>query len=207
VAARDPVALSDRKRYVVATAMSSIATTWGSTPSERARSFPCDSVLPDAPFNLYRAITVEAPAPAVFRWLCQLRVAPYSFDLLDNLGRQSPRELTPGLDKLAVGQRFMTIFTLAAFEPDKHVTLRIASGLPRTVFGDVAVSYVVLADGDARSRLVVKLRVPLPGERLPARLGRTVVAWGDLLMMRKQLLTLKGLAEKGARTTSKSAAE
>ena len=188
-------------------AMSSFATTWGSTPSERALSFPCDGLLPDAQFDLYRAVTVEAPPRVVFRWLCQLRVAPYSYDLLDNLGRRSPRELTHGLDELAVGQPFMTIFTLAEFESNKHVTLRIASGLPRTVFGDVAVSYVVLPEGDARSRLVVKLRVPLPGERLPARLGRTVVAWGDLLMMRKQLLTLKGLAEKGARTTSKSAAE
>src|SRR4029077_18564030 len=96
--------------------MSSLVTTWGSTASERARAFPCDGVLPHASFDLYRAVTVEAPASRVFRWLCQLRVAPYSYDLLDNWGRRSPRELTPGADDLAVGQKIMTIFTLVSFE-------------------------------------------------------------------------------------------
>jgi hypothetical protein len=175
--------------------MPSIATTWGSTPEERAQSFSCDDVLPQAPYDLYRAVTVHAPPAVVFRWLCQLRVAPYSYDLLDNRGRRSPRELTAGLDELAVGQRFMTIFTLAAFEPGKHITVRIAPGSPRTLFGDLAVSYALTADGVASSRLVVKLRVDLPGAGLLARLRRTLLAWGDLLMMRKQLLTMKALAE------------
>jgi hypothetical protein len=139
---------------------------------------------------------MRSSPPVVFRWLCQLRVAPYSYDLLDNIGRQSPRVLTAGLDQLAVGQRFMTIFTLAAFEPDKHITVRIVPRSPRTIFGDLAVSYTVTADGAASSRLIVKLRVDLPGEGLLARLRRTLLAWGDLFMMRKQLLTLKALAEK-----------
>jgi hypothetical protein len=176
--------------------MPSIATTWGSTPNERAESFACDDVLPTAPYELYRAVTVQAPPAMVFRWLCQLRVAPYSYDLLDNLGRRSPRELTAGLNELTVGQRFMTIFTLAAFEPDKQITVRIVPGSPRTIFGDLAVSYTVTADGSGSSRLVVKLRVDLPGEGLLARARRTLLAWGDLFMMRKQLLTLKALAEK-----------
>jgi hypothetical protein len=175
-----------------------MATTWGSTPAERALPFPCDGVLPDAPFELYRAITVEAPASVVFRWLCQLRVAPYSYDLLDNLGRKSPRQLTPGLDELVVGQRVMTIFTLVNFEPGKQVTLRIVRDRPRRLFGDLAVSYTVVPDGVARSRLVVKLRVDLAGDGFLARMRRTFLAWGDLVMMRKQLLTLKTLAERSS---------
>jgi hypothetical protein len=175
--------------------MTSISTTWGSTPSERALPFPCDGVLPSAPFDLYRAVTVEAPGSLVFRWLCQLRVAPYSYDLLDNLGRRSPRELTPGLDGLVVGQRVMTIFTLVDFERDRQLTVRIRPGGSRRLFGDLAVSYRVLPVGEARSRLVVKLRVDLPGDGVVARLRRTLLAWGDLVMMRKQLLTLKELAE------------
>ena len=178
--------------------MPTIATTWGSTPAERALPFPCDRVLPDASFDLYRAVTVEAPAPVVFRWVCQLRVAPYSYDVVDNGGRRSPRVLTPGLDELAVGQKFM-IFTLAEFEQDTQITLRIVPGRPRRLFGDLAVSYTVVPDGDTRCRLVVKLRVDLPGDGGFSRMRRTFLAWGDLVMMRKQLLTLKALAEGTAR--------
>jgi hypothetical protein len=179
--------------------MLSTATTWGSTPDERAQPFSCDDVLPEARFDLYRAVTVNASPSLVFRWLCQLRVAPYSYDLLDNRGRQSPRDLTAGLEDLAVGQRFMTIFSLAAFEPGKHVTVRIRPGFPRTLFGDLAMSYTVTADSKTGSRLVVKLRVDLSGRGLLARLRRTLFAWGDLFMIRKQLLTLKALAEKSER--------
>src|SRR5438309_742470 len=67
---------------------------WGTTESERAQPFPCDEFVSGPRHASYhRAVTVEAPKELVFRWLCQLKVAPYAYDWLDNLGRQSPREL------------------------------------------------------------------------------------------------------------------
>ena len=78
---------------------------WGSTAAERAEPFPCDRLLADPDAAMFRAVDVEAPAAVSFRWLCQLRAAPYSYDKLDNLGRRSPQALTPGLDELEVGQR------------------------------------------------------------------------------------------------------
>src|SRR5436305_1441695 len=111
-------------------AFASVSHTWGSTPAERARPFACDRWVerPDDP--LFRAIDVDAPAAVVFRWICQLRVAPYSYDWIDNFGRQSPRTLLPGLDALAVGQPVMTFFELVEFERDRHLTARL-----RTSFG------------------------------------------------------------------------
>lgn len=158
---------------------------WGARVAERTAPLPCDEMLPDARIRCDRAISVEAPATVLFRWLCQLRIAPYSYDLLDNLGRRSPRELTPGLERLEVGQRFMRIFSLASFASDDHLTLR-ASG--------VAVTYAVRARAD-RSRLVARVLFKAPGGRLGDALAGRTLALGDLVMMRKQLLTLKELAE------------
>jgi hypothetical protein len=172
--------------------VSSIASTWGSTGAERALAFPCDRHL--APFDdaLFRAVDVDAAPAVVFRWLCQLRAAPYSYDWIDNGGRESPRALTPGLDELAAGQRVMTIFDLVDFEPGRHLTLvlRRGSGL----FGDIAATYLVAPRERDHARLVVKLLVRYPAGAV-GWLARTLLPWGDLVMMRKQLLTLKALAE------------
>lgn len=175
----------------------SVAYTWGSTAAERALAYPCDRELPRADDAYFRAVDVAAPASVVFRWLCQLRAAPYSYDWLDNRGRRSPRRLTPGLERLESGQRVMMIFRLTAWTPDRQMT--VVMDAPRAIrrFGEVAGSYVVLPVGEQRSRLVVKLLVRYPRRGAFAAM-RWLLPWGDLVMMRKQLLTLKRLAERSA---------
>jgi hypothetical protein len=174
----------------------SAAIEWGSTADERAASYPCEEFVPDADLAVYRAIDIAAPVPVVFRWLCQLRVAPYSYDLLDNLGRRSPGELTPGVDELEAGQRIMTIFHLASFELDRHITI-VCDGIGRKLLGDVSSTYMV-APAEGGSRLVLKLVCDPPGGRVFAAPYRWVMPWFDLFMMRKQFLNLKRLAEKTA---------
>ena len=173
--------------------MSSAIATWGSTATERERPFPCDRYLPDHDDALYRAVGVDAPAPVVFRWLCQLKVAPYSYDWIDNFGRRSPRRLIPGLEQLEVGQRFMGGFELVEFEPDRHLTLRM---LGSPVLGSAAVTYAVVPAGDRASRLVVKLLLRYSQLFPLAFVARWLGPFLDLVMMRKQLLTLKELAER-----------
>jgi hypothetical protein len=132
----------------------------------------------------------------VFRWLCQLKVAPYSYDWLDNFGRRSPRTLTPGAEQLALGQTVMRVFELVAFEPGRHLTVR-TRGFAPGLFPLVAVSYVVAPAGPRETRLLAKLAFEVRPGPLGA-LARRLLEWGDLVMMRKQLLTLKALAEAGA---------
>jgi hypothetical protein len=137
-------------------------------------------------------MTVDAPVPIVFRWLCQMRVAPYSYDWIDNLGRRSPRRLTPGLEALEVGQRFM-IFTLMSFEPDHQITLLT----DHPVFGEVALTCRVEPDPRG-TRLAVK-----PGSGIrPHPLGwfmRRVLPAGDPVMMHKQLHTIAAREGNGER--------
>ena len=174
----------------------SAAIEWGSTAGERSATYPCEEFVPGAKLAVWRAIDISAPVPVVFRWLCQLRVAPYSYDLLDNLGRRSPRELTPGADELEVGQRVMTIFHLASFEHDRHLTI-VCDGIGKKLLGDVSSTYA-LSPAEDGSRLVLKLVCDPPGGRLLAVPYRWVMPWFDLFMMRKQFLTLKRLAEETA---------
>ena len=176
--------------------MSSISETWGTEPQERQLDFPCDGLIVQPDAALYRGVTIEASPGIVFRWLCQMRAAPYSYDWIDNAGRQSPRELSPGLDNLAVGQDVMSIFNLAGFEQDRHLTIRLkAPSSAAQVFGDVAASYFIVPNAADSCRLLVKLIAKYP-QGSKGRVMRALLPWGDLIMMRRQLLNLKQLAEE-----------
>ncbi len=174
-----------------------IVADWGSDARDHEHEFACDEVLPESDMTLYRAIDVEAPAAVTYRWICQIRVAPYSYDKLDNWGRRSPQELIPGLEHVEVGQRWMEIFSLKAFEPGRSITLFSKGPL----FGLVAITYLVEPLGEHRSRLVAKIRCRYNRGPL-GLLMRLILPPGDLVMMRRQLLNLAELAE---RTTPASA--
>ncbi len=177
-----------------------VAYVWGSTPAERSSSYPCDKYLPDADEAYFRAVDVNAPPAILFRWLCQLKVAPYSYDWLDNGGRQSPRRLIPGLENLQTGQRMAGIFKLVEFEENSHLTLVMDSPKAAALYGMIAGSYVVSPPGERGCRLVGKLLIRYPRGAAGCFM-RWLLPWGDFVMMRKQFLTLKELAEERERQT------
>jgi hypothetical protein len=166
---------------------------WGVTDAERAIDYPCDRHVVDPDDEWYRATDVGAPVSTVYRWLCQLRVAPYSYDLIDNFGRRSPRTLTPGLEHLAVGQRVMRVFDLVEFERDRHLTAQVARA--RAMFGDTAVTYMVRPAAGGGTRLLVKVVFHYPVLRPLHPAARVLYPIADTVMMRRQLLNLRSLAE------------
>lgn len=168
---------------------------WGTTEADLALALPADTLVEGLTLAITRAVAVDAPAATTWRWVCQLAVAPYSYDWIDNRGRRSPRELTPGAEELRVGQRMVMVYDLTEVEPGRQwsgVTHPAASRL----FGTIAVTYAVVPDA-AGCRLLCRMVVPA-GSRLE-RLRAHALAWGDLVMMRRQLLTLGALAERDAR--------
>lgn len=169
---------------------------WGVTLAERDLDFPCDRYVECADEAWYRGTEVSAPVPVVYRWLCQLRVAPYSYDLIDNFGRRSPRSLIPGLDRLAVGQRVMHVFDVVEFKRDDHLTAQVARA--RALFTNTAVTYMVRPASGGGTRLLVKIvfRYPKPDVARPAL--RAIYPVADTVMMRRQLMNLKRLAERDA---------
>jgi len=169
---------------------------WNSTPEERQRSYACDTFVRSPQSHYYRALDseIQAPPEMVYRWMCQLRVAPYSYDYIDNYCRRSPRRLIPGLDDLEPGQHFIRIFDLVSFKPGREITMRI--GRQRWFWGpDIGCTYVLTPTGPDSCRAFVKV-VTHRASGPRAALRRKFFPWGEIFMLNKQLKTFKKLAEK-----------
>lgn len=174
---------------------------WGASAAEHNRPYLADELLTGPIRRLSRAVTAHAPAALTYRWLCQTAVAPYSYDWLDNLGCRSPQQLTPGAENLEIGQAVM-VFELVDVQPGYQFTGR---GLPRAerLFGPLAATYAVESVDSDSSRLICRLAVAEPSGL--GRLRAVGLAWGDVVMMRRQLLNLAGLAERDAVTLTSRA--
>lgn len=143
-----------------------------------------------------RGVRVAAPLDRVWRWVQQLQVAPYSYDLVDNLGRRSPRTLTRGVPEFRPGARLLVVFTVRSVEPQQRVVLEMAAPRAAKVIGALTMTYAVSALPHGSTALRCDLHLSRPAHRFAA-LNQAALLWGDLPMMRKQLLTLKALAEQG----------
>jgi hypothetical protein len=172
-----------------------VARNWGVSAAEQRLRFPCDDVIPSSNDAFYYGVTVDASPAILFRWLCQMRVAGYSYDWISHLGRRSPRELTPGLERLSVGQPVMTITDLVEFERGRHLTLRLRK--PGIYYPPLAVSYLIVPEDENRCRLLVKCSLQFRPS-LRDLVGRAIGPWLTWIMMRRQLLNLKALSERTA---------
>lgn len=161
---------------------------WGVTEAETQLPFACDDLVGASPaLEAWRGVTVDAPVPAVWPWVAQVRVAPYSYDWLDNLGRRSPRDLV-GLPEPRVGEPF----TRSGGRPLGRV-VAVAPG--RQLTGEILgayLSYLLVPLGENGTRLLLK--VVMDTSPVLAR----VLSVGDLVMARRQLLNLKARAEAAA---------
>ncbi len=170
---------------------------WGATPAECAARYACDAIWPDPQHAFFRAVDVDAPPALVYRWLQQLRVAPYSHDWVDNFLLPSPARLTPRAATIAVGQRMMHVLSIVAFEPGRTLTLGPRSRAAAALLGTLYGTYVVAPRGPAGTRLVVKVNATYP-RSLYGRLIGGIMPWIDYAMMRKQLERMKAYAERDA---------
>ena len=162
---------------------------WGVSDAEVARRYGCDDVVGEPALAAWRGVTVKADPAAVWARVRQLRLAPYSYDLIDNLGRRSPRELRDVPEPRA-GDPFTRALgrdqgRVVAVDPGRELTARILGA---------HMSYAVVPQG-ASTRLLLK--VVMGGSRWLA----PAASVGDLVMARRQLLNLQRLAEADQRQT------
>lgn len=156
---------------------------WGVSKAETRVHYACDDFVDNPALEAWRGVTIDARPETVWARVRQVRIAPYSYDLVDNLGRRSPRELRD-LPDPAVGDPFTRAFgrdqgRVVAVEPGRQLTALIMGA---------HMSYVVVPAG-AQTRLLLKVVADLRRWLAPA------VSLGDLVMARRQLLNLKELSE------------
>ena len=89
----------------------------------------------------------------------------------------------------------MTIFTLTDYERPEVLSMQMKPGLPRWLFGEIRLDYEIEAAPNGQQWLrAIMIMAPVAGPL--ANLRRYLLAWGDVVMMRKQLHTLRALAER-----------
>ena len=162
---------------------SMLADRWGVTDEETRRHYPCDDFVNAPALEAWRAVDIAAAADVVWPWVTQLRVAPYSYDWIDNLGRRSPRHLLD-LPEPRVGNGFTSVGVrprgrIVSFDPGRQLTGAIMGA---------HMSYLLEPRGELATRLLLKVV-------MQATHFGVALSLGDLVMARRQLLNLKLLAE------------
>ena len=130
---------------------------------------------------------MRAEPEQVWLWVKQIRLGPYSYDWIDNLGRRSPQRLC-GIPDPVPGDPFTR--ALGGHRCGQVVTVTPGEQLRGRIMG-VVMSYVLVPVGST-TRLLLKV-VTSRG-----RLKAPLLSVGDLVMARRQLLNLAQLAERTA---------
>lgn len=179
-------------------------TRWGATAAEVSRSLPGDEIVPNPRTGATRAVTIQAPAEAVWPWLAQMgqgRGGLYSYERLENLAgcqiynadRLIPDlpEFQPG-DKMKLGPEGYPFYPVADV---RHGQALILGGYePDTGFGQSWVFFLEPAGPEA-TRLIVRSRgtyQPTFGNSLMWKLLTEPI---HFVMERKMLLGLKSRVE------------
>ena len=173
---------------------------WGATAEEMSRKLPGDELLADPDIVSTRAVTIDAPAGAVWPWLVQMgsgRGGAYTYDWIENLfglGMHSADEILPQFQDLKVGDELplgpnRPVMRVEVCDPERTLAIRFADGNWVWIFA--------LAAEDGRTRLISRNRIAAPGAPPPVRLlNLLVMEPGSLIMERKMLLGIKQRAER-----------
>ena len=169
---------------------------WGATDAEADARLPGDELLEHADGVATRAISIDAPAVAVWPWIAQIGPSPrggaYTYDWIENLLRldmHSTDRVLPDYqhpevgDTLGYGKNRMRFERV---EPRRVLATRSEDGNWVWSF--------VLDEQDGQTRLISRNRFRLPS--LTARVGMLPLEPASLVMERKMLRGIKQRAER-----------
>ncbi len=171
---------------------------WGATGDEATRPMAGDELCPRPQLDATRAVTIAAGPEDIWPWLVQWgwnRAGFYSYDLLDNLGRPSARQILPQFQHLAVGdwvpmggrETPYTAYRVARLEPGTLMLWHKPGG---------TWLWLLEPDGAGGTRLTTRLRSRYQWARPAIVVELILMEIGDPFMMRKCLHGIKQRAER-----------
>lgn len=164
---------------------------WGATQDEVGARLPGDDSVPEVGYQHTRAVTVHAPAAAVWGWLAQIgrgRGGFYSYDWLENLAgvRVRSAEEVRAEWQLQVGD---TVEVLPGWGP------RVAAVEPeRALIIENWGAYAVRPLNAHTTRLIARARQP---RGLGTLVYLLTIEIPHFVMERRMLLGIKERAERG----------
>ena len=174
---------------------------WGARADEVAAKLPGDELLADPGLVTTRAITVDAPAGAIWPWLAQLgsgRGGAYTYDWIENLfglNMHSASEILTEYQDIKVGDELplggnSVVMRVEIAEPPRVLAVRSTDQNWAWIF-------TLVPEGESTrliSRNRIAAKVLSPASRLFYLL---FMEPGSLVMERKMLLGIKRRAEHG----------
>jgi hypothetical protein len=186
---------------------------WGATCDEVVRPLPGDDLVANPLYVTTRAITVDAPAAAVWPWLVQLgqnRGGFYTYDLLENLmglDVHSAASIRPEWQDLHAGEDYVTLdpdefmkMTIAVLEPERAFVIRSgAPGEPQApgsfFKGELEWTWAFVLDpaDEHTTRLTIRCRAAW-ADTFTARLAKPVLLEPVHFLMEERML--RGIRER-----------
>jgi hypothetical protein len=169
---------------------------WGATDAEAHARLPGDELLEEADGVATRAITIDAPASAVWPWIAQMGPSPrggaYTYDWIENLlglDMHSSDRVLPEYQHPQVGDTIgygKNRIRFERVEPERVLATRSEDGNWVWTF--------VIDEQDGRTRLISRNRFRLP--TLTAKIGMVPMEPASLVMEQKMLRGIKRRAER-----------
>ncbi|HEY0460778.1 MAG TPA: SRPBCC family protein [Pyrinomonadaceae bacterium] len=182
---------------------------WGASVAELSATLPGDEVKPDAAIQVTHAITIDAPAAVVWKWLVQIgqqRGGFYSYDWLENLFGlkiHNTREIKPVWQTLKVGDfvrsahdgwlggRFKNKAGWFVVAMDELRSLVLRDEIERGSW-----AFILRPVNEAQTRLIIRARGNEPQGAALKIFHYGFFEPAHFIMERKMLLTLKKRAEE-----------